>query len=229
MIKIENVEVCGWRAALRGMRNPKDSWHLADSTFRIDSDSMQIVCDMGPNDLKLAKQLHMGGPVHSKYKRYIIIYMDITAPLYWWKEYDTYKVGTTANSCSTMHKIEAYEFTRDMFSHEHLNEESLKLLDETIIHLNKMRTHYLNIKNDKSISDAVKKEVWWQLIQSLPTTFNQKRTVEFSYEVATNMYRWRYCHKQDEWRILSEFLISLPYGKDIILPPEFIKNEDLKR
>ena len=205
MIKVENINVSGWEAALRGMRNPKDSWHLADSVYDPEF-------RFGPNDLRLAKKLHNGGPVHSKYKRYIIITMDITAPLYWWKEFDTYKVGTVANSCSTMHKIGAHEFTREMFSHEHLNATGLGLLDTTIQFLNEER-----LKFEKS--DEKDKDSWWQLIQSLPSSFNQKRTVQFSYENATSMYMWRHAHKQDEWRKLCKIIESFPYADDIIIPP----------
>ena len=205
MIKIENIKVSGWEAALRGMRNPKDSWHLSDSTYEPEF-------RFGPNDLKLAKMLHKGGPVHSKYKRYIIITMDITAPLYWWNEFDTYKVGTVANSCSTMHKIEAYEFTRDMFSYEHLNTTGLGLLDMTIQFLNKERARF-------NESDKKDKDAWWQLIQSLPSSFNQKRTVQLSYENATSMYMWRHNHKQDEWRELCKVFETLPYADDILIPP----------
>lgn len=216
MIKIEEVEVYGWKAALRGMRNPKDSWHLADSKFNGNS----VV--IGPNDLRLAKALHNGGPVHSKYKRFIHISMDITAPLYWWKEFDTYKVGTNCNSCSTMHRIEFNEFTRDMFSCEHMNEDSLKVLDDTIVLLNKYRDEFNRVKKDKTQKEYAK-HIWWQMIQALPTSFNQKRTIEITYENATNMYTWRYTHKQDEWVKFCEMLMTLPYAKDIILPPHLQK------
>lgn len=217
MIDVKNIEISGWRAALRGMRNPKDSWSKADSTVEIDSDGNQKII-IGPNDLKLAVSLHKGGPVHSKFKRFIIITMDITAPLYWWKEFDTYKVGTAANSCSTMHRIEYYPFTRDMFSIEHLSEKNLKVLDATIDVLNEEREKYLKIKNDPNISEEEKKDVWWQLIQMLPSTFNQMRTVQFSYENATNMTMWRWNHKQDEWRELIRLFMKFPLAEEIILP-----------
>jgi hypothetical protein len=226
MIKIDQIEVAGWRPALRGMRNPKDSWSRADSVITNDPVTGFQVCEMGPNDLNLAKNLHMGGPVHSKYKRYLIITMDISAPLYWWKEFDTYKVGTVADSCSTMHKIEAYPFTTDMFSHEHLDKENMKVLNMTIDLLNNDRLAYLAAKNDDRFTEEQKKEMWWQLIQSLPSTFNQKRTVQLNYEVATNIYRWRHNHKQDEWRTLCSVFLTLPYAHDIILPPEFIEKEE---
>ena len=203
MIKIENIDVYGWESALRGMRNPKDSWERSDSKF-----IPEFV--FGKNDLELASNLHKAGPVHSKYKRFIIITMDVTAPLYWWKEFDTYKVGTVANSCSTMHKIDAYEFNMGMFSHDHLKDkESQELFNSIIDYLNDRRNEFLKT-NDK--------EKWYNLIQMLPSSFNQKRTVLFSYEVATNIYRWRQNHKQDEWRDFCKVLETLPYASNILIP-----------
>ena len=203
MIKIENIEVYGWEAALRGMRNPKDSWERSDSKF-----IPEFV--FGEKDLELATKLHKAGPVHSKYKRFINITMDITAPLYWWKEFDTYKVGTVANSCSTMHKIDAYKFDVDMFSHEYINDkEGKEVLDAIVKYLNNNREKFHKTKD---------KDKWYKLIQMLPSSFNQKRTVLFSYEVATNMYTWRHNHKQDEWREFCKVLETLPYARNILIP-----------
>lgn len=236
-IKITHPRVDGWQPAIRGMRNPKDSWHLSDSEYYYDPKTQSVGCNVGPEDLKLMKKLHTGGPVHSKYKRMLHITMDIDAPLYWWKEFDTYKVATVRNSCSTMHKIECYEFTRDMFSHEHLCEEALELLDATIAFLNKMRTKYLYMKecNDKHRNETADentpkfttpemKAVWWQLIQGLPSTFNQKATVDYNYENASSMWMWRWNHKQDEWLELMCVLENLPYAHDIIKPARFDEN-----
>ena len=204
MIKVTEIEVYGLKAAMRGMRNPKDSWHKGDSTENT----------IGPNDLKLAKALHSNGPVHSKYKRQIFVPMDIDAPLYWWKEFDTYKVGTVANSCSTMHKIHAYPFTREMFSHEHLNEDSLNILDEVIAILNMYRKKFVESKERND---------WLQLIQLLQKKINQKRTVSLNYENLTNMYVSRRLHKQDEWREFCKMIETLPYASDIIIPPSLVK------
>ena len=213
MIKINNVQVFGIEAAIRGMRNPKNSWDKSDS-----STSSDDIIELGPNDLKLAKALHEGGPVHSKYKRMIHIQMDVDAPIYWWKEYDTYKVSTTANSCSTMHKIHAYEINRDMFSTDHLSERELKTLDAIIVDLEYNRKKFLET-NDK--------EYWYRLIQSLPMSFNQMRTLDFSYETGTNILMWRYNHKLDEWREFCKVLLSLPYAKEIMVP--VVRREEIEK
>ena len=232
MIKIENVEIHGWEAALRGMRNPKNSWHLSDSfTTKIEDEETLQVADfaffMGDNDHKLASALAKGGPVHGKYKRMITVYLDITAPLYWWKEFDTYKVGTVANSCSTMHKIHAKEFTIDDFSCEHLEDfdaipwdskalyepEFAKTMECVIAMLNTARTLYLETKDtDKPLA----KKYWWQMIQLLPSSYNQKRTVMLNYEVLTNIYESRRHHKLDEWHVVCDWIESLPYAELII-------------
>ena len=197
MIKIENVKTCGLDAAIRGMRNPMNSWHKADSQWINGS------FDIGDNDRVLAHTLAEAGPVHAKYRRMIVVYCDILAPLYWWKEFDTYKVGTVANSCSTMHKIQAKEFTLDDFSHEHLQEPMLEILKHTIHGLNDSREAYLSSKD---------KLMWWQMIQLLPSSYNQKRTVMLNYEVLANMYESRKQHKLDEWREFCVRIERLPYS-----------------
>ena len=216
MIKLENTEVVGWEHAIRGMRNPKNSWHLMDSKFDRDADygcSGNCPCEdiagncecccIGPNDHKLMMQLAKGGPVHAKYRRMIVVYVDITAPLYWWKEFDTYKVGTVANSCSTMHKIHAKEFTLDDFSCDHLEHGYLNTLKNTISMLNCARTKFLETGD---------KKYWWQMIQLLPSSYNQKRTVMLNYEVLTGIYPMRKNHKLDEWHVLCNWIEELPYS-----------------
>lgn len=209
MIKIENTEVFGWEGAIRGMRNPKNSWHLSDTVF--DGDKWCI----GQNDLKLMRSLGKAGAVHGKYLRMINVTCDITAPLYWWKEFDTYKVGTVANSCSTMHKIHAKEFTLDDFSHEHLTddfvlsnaESPINVITHIIYCLNFCRSLYLKT-NDK--------KYWWQMIQLLPSSYNQKRTVQMNYEVLRGMYEYRKAHKLDEWVEFCIWIETLPYFMDIL-------------
>ena len=242
MLKIENTEVMGWEHAIRGMRNPKNSWAKSDS-FCVDggmfdgcqecSDKMRCAYRygdgsryrsdgyIGPNDLDLMTRLRNAGTDHRKFMRMITVYLDITAPLYWWKEYDTYKVGTVANSCSTMHKIHDKEFTLDDFSHEHLlkagtsmNNETVDvnglkcsamgILQHTIHALNSFRKLYLET-NDK--------KYWWQMIQLLPSSYNQKRTVMLNYEVLANMYKSRRNHKLDEWHTFCDWIEGLPYSE----------------
>jgi hypothetical protein len=236
MLKIENTEVLGWDAAIRGMRNPLNSWEKSDSQFVRDPDygcfgvcpCVELVdcdcCHVGPNDLKLMNTLRNAGTDHRKFMRMITVYLDITAPLYWWKEFDTYKVGTVANSCSTMHKIADKEFTLEDFSHEHLlsmanNDagDALFLNDANNIRvdgddllgliinvLNYYRGRYIKTKD---------KRYWWQLIQLLPSSYNQKRTVMLNYEVLANIYKSRRHHKLDEWHTLCDRIESLPYSK----------------
>lgn len=257
MIKLEKTEVFGFEHAVRGMRNPKNSWDKSDS-FICCKDGLPIcmqqvdpfsaivdepLCPFdghcpitddkdhfifGKNDLKLAKTLRDGGPVHAKYRRMIAVYVDITAPLYWWKEFDTYKIGTVANSCSTMHKIHAKEFELNDFSHEHLadSHESLDndmtiafcddcgtvnypigILFDIIEILNKCREKYLETKD---------KKYWWQMIQLLPTSYNQKRTVMLNYEVLAGIYPMRKDHKLDEWHTFCDWIKTLPYSELII-------------
>ena len=200
MIKIENAAVWGWEHAVRGMRNPMNSWGKSDSKY-IEVDDVSVF-DLGDNDLDLMKRLFNAGSEHRKYLRQVFISVDIVAPLYWWKEFDTYKVGTTANSCSTMHKIADHEFSFDDFSHEHLDEGGAMCLNCTIENLNWYRNRYLKTKD---------KAEWWNMIQLLPSSFNQRRTVTMNYENAICMIRQRKGHKLDEWRVFVEFLQHLPY------------------
>lgn len=213
MLKLENTEVVGWEHAIRGMRNPKNSWSRSDSKFTEHTleewphNTVKTLDDIGPNDHKLMMTLADGGPVHAKYRRMIAVYVDITAPFYWWKEFDTYKVGTVANSCSTMHKIADKEFTLDDFSVEHLEEQSLSGIEALIQYLNVCRNCYLETKD---------KKYWWQMIQLLPTSYNQKRTVMLNYEVLVGIYKWRRNHKLDEWHTFCDWIEELPYSELII-------------
>lgn len=218
MLKIENVEVVGWEAAIRGMRNPMNSWNKSDSGFcDVIGDNFGSIIKpanyrVGPNDYDLMNRLRNSGTDHRKFMRMIAVYLDITAPLYWWKEFDTYKVGTVANSCSTMHKIADKKFERDDFSHEHLScidigsgvGSPYRLLQKTIVMLNECRNLYLETKD---------KEYWWQMIQLLPSSYNQRRTVMLNYEVLANMYRSRRHHKLDEWHTFCDWIESLPYAE----------------
>lgn len=212
MIKIENTEVFGWEAAIRGMRNPKNSWHLSDSVATR-CDGVLHSVDLGENDLKLMKTLAKAGSDHGKFLRMINVTVDITAPFYFLKEWDTYKVGTVANSCSTMHKIHAKEFTMDDFSHEHLLTGSVFALHRTMDLLNEAREMFLGCEP----GDEMKKVYWWQMIQLLPSSYNQKRTVQLNYAVLLNMYHARKNHKLDEWHTLCEWIEELPYFREICL------------
>lgn len=240
MIKIENFEVVGWEHAIRGMRNPKNSWGRSDSEFKATAETEVIdeegnikkqlvyydALGIGPNDHKLMMSLACGGPVHAKYRRMITVYVDITAPLYWWKEFDTYKVGTVANSCSTMHKVMDKKFELDDFSHENLINH-VRATDATgayfampagtlnliISTLNTCRIAY---KDAKARKDDVEAEtIWHQVIQLLPTSYNQKRTVMLNYEVLVGIYRWRKNHKLNEWHDFCAWIESLPYSEII--------------
>ena len=223
MIKFENTEVIGWKAAIRGMRNPMNSWEKGDSLFIRD-----IFCD-DSDDLDLMRRLQNAGTDHRKFMRMITVYVDITAPLYWWKEADTYKVGTVANSCSTMHKIHTKEFTVEDFSCEHMYQETYDLFKLTIDHLNRIRNIYLHggtlrVGEATAWFEAKDKEIWWQMIQLLPSSYNQKRTIMFNYEVLANIYKSRKNHKLDEWREHDEsagkgfcdWIKELPYSELII-------------
>lgn len=240
MLKIENTEVLGWDAAIRGMRNPLNSWEKSDSQFVRDPDygcfgvcpCAELVdcdcCHVGPNDLKLMNTLRNAGTDHRKFMRMITVYLDITAPLYWWKEFDTYKIGTVANSCSTMHKIAAKEFTLDDFSHEHLVDDldvrieiggtdhrdtgPMEVLCMTIDVLNHYREKYLAAMKTEEYTGLPAKDIWWQMIQLLPSSYNQKRTVMLNYEVLANIYKSRRHHKLDEWHTLCDRIESLPYS-----------------
>lgn len=267
MLKIDNFEVLGWEHAIRGMRNPLNSWDRSDSYFgfgrvlckdciHYDKEICGQDClDIGPNDHDLMMRLRNAGTDHRKFMRMITVYLDITAPLYWWKEFDTYKVGTVANSCSTMHKIAEKEFTLDDFSHEHLmtyedienelkngtdpedlccitNEEGWgsdypdDILYFTMAMLNKARELYLKATEKlkrKDLTAAERKHVtsqqkhfWWQMIQLLPSSYNQKRTVMLNYEVLANIYKSRKDHKLDEWHTFCHWIEELPYSEIII-------------
>lgn len=252
MIKIENVSIHGLEEAIRGMYNLMNSWNKSDSGICKGGDdgigckncAKQISCNhtydhsfqLGKADHELMMKLAADGSVHAKYRRMIMVYLDITAPLYWWKEFDTYKVGTVANSCSTMHKIQAKEFTLEDFSHDHLSDETydrewiesamvdediasphkvwatpLDILKYTIEMLNCYRIQYLETKD---------KNDWWQMIQLLPSSYNQKRTVMLNYEVLTGIYPMRKNHKLDEWREFCQWIEQLPYSEIITGPAE---------
>lgn len=232
MLKIENTEVVGWEAVIRGMRNPLNSWQMSDSIF-VEDGEYRDICgnsgpyngtvsdtetffEIGPKDYDLMTSLCNAGTDHRKFMRMITVYLDITAPLYWWKEFDTYKVGTVANSCSSMHKIADKEFTFDDFSHEklinsacmeiqeqHIRISPIQALATTIECLNSYRDLYLQTKD---------KKYWWQMIQLLPSSYNQKRTVMLNYEVLANIYKSRKDHKLDEWHTFCDWIESLPYS-----------------
>ena len=243
MLKIENTEVMGWEHVIRGMRNPMNSWDKSDSkwySIGIPTSNPAAINDkclsqkycLGDNDLDLMKRLRNAGTDHRKFMRMITVYLDITAPLYWWKEFDTYKVGTVANSCSTMHKIHAKEFTFDDFSHDHLDSVSRDMFSQNdkdqpyffcsfedmlyiqVEALNKARNLYLETKD---------KKYWWQMIQLLPSSYNQKRTVMLNYEVLANIYKSRKNHKLDEWHTFCDWLKSLPYSE--LITGEFTDDE----
>lgn len=219
MLKLENTGVFGWEATIRGMRNPMNSWNKSDSGWGFVPSQTCPTCDryecgyiIGENDLKLMKSLSKAGNDHAKFLRMINVTVDITAPLYWWKEYDTYKVGTVANSCSTMHKIADKEFTLEDFSCEHLTVESITFgLEPVIDILNKNRELYIQWEN----AGEEKKNLWWQMIQLLPSSYNQKRTVQFNYQVLKQMYFARKDHKLDEWHTLCDWMLALPYFKEV--------------
>ena len=229
MLKTEKTEVLGWEHVIRGMRNPKNSWDRTDSCTKgplycSDYCCNHVGCEqetglvIGPNDYNLMKTLRNAGTDHRKFMRMIVVYADITAPLYWWKEYDTYKVGTVANSCSTMHKIHAKEFTFDDFSCEHLLPLSMEHLGATIAALNLYRERFIDWDNipEKNRLDwhlKSRKDCWWQMIQLLPTSYNQKRTVMLNYEVLANIYKSRFAHKLDEWHTFCDWIKSLPYSE----------------
>lgn len=259
MLKIENFEVVGWEHAIRGMRNPMNSWDKSDSLFFDDDEGHYCkigqarghrldLMELKENDRTLMINLAKGGPVHAKYRRMIAVYLDVTAPLYWWKEFDTYKVGTVRNSCSTMHKIHSKEFTLDDFSHEHLidcddplmdNFESLlheeegpvaisgiylnsplEDLEYTIGKLNVCRRLYLHAQHKPMKEEAKRaglmKKYWWQMIQLLPSSYNQRATIMLNYEVLVGIYRDRKNHKLDEWHVFCDWISELPYSEIII-------------
>ena len=247
MIKLENEEVVGWESAIRGMRNPLNSWKKSDSEFCIlgspeyeESIAVDYDCEwttyIGPNDQNLMKRLHDAGTDHRKFMRMLVVYVDITAPLYWWKEFDTYKVGTVANSCSTMHTIHKKEFGISDFSHEHVLRDNsvtinyvendfrilnnLQWLMLTIDLLNAMREAYLKTKD---------KRYWWQMIQLLPSSYNQKRTVMLNYEVLANIYKSRKNHKLDEWHEFCDWAKGLPLADMLIVDADEFSDENIRK
>lgn len=218
MIKIDDIDVWGFQHAIRGMRNPMNSWAKSDSYydgFLLDGteDMYKANFVIGDNDGDLMHRLFMGGTEHRKFMRQIFVSMDITAPLYWWKEFDTYKVGTTANSCSTMHKLMSKEFTLDDFSTDQMNTDAVGVIRGVICFLNMQRDMYLNGVNGQMKGS---KEFWWNMVQMLPSSYNQKRTVTMNYEVAASMIRQRTGHKLDEWRVFVDQLKALPHMDTII-------------
>lgn len=264
MIKIENFEVMGWDHVIRGMRNPMNSWDKSDSGIckggndgiGCENCAVEVPCthsydhswQLGKADHELMMKLAKAGSVHGKFRRMITVYVDITAPLYWWKEFDTYKVGTVANSCSTMHKIHAKKFTVDDFSHEHLlnfinhnKDERLTphielgcgeckfspygILELTVDMLNICRERYLAALKTEEETGFSAKDIWWQMIQLLPSSYNQKRTVMLNYEVLSNIYQYRREHKLDEWREFCHCIKQLPYSEIITCN---VKGDELK-
>lgn len=232
LIKVENVDTFGWESAIRGMRNPLNSWDKSDS-FTYDEDvsgencgirmgnGSSMVVYIGPNDLKLMKNLARAGSDHAKYLRMINVSMDITAPLFWWKEFDTYKVGTVANSCSTMHKIMDRDFTADDFSWDTITKFDDGFIEVIVGTLNEFRDTYVNYDDYKEqdiiMNGVTKNDIWRLLIEALPSSYNQRRTVQMNYQVCWNMYQARQGHKLDEWRQLCTQFEALPYFADIFL------------
>lgn len=249
MLKIENTEVIGWEAAIRGMRNPKNSWEKSDSHWDyVDQGSEYLTVDhfgdadfnIGPNDQKLMTNLCNTGTDHRKFMRMIAVYLDITAPLYWWKEFDTYKIGTVANSCSTMHKIADKKFTMEDFSTEHLVSGwagkdkggtdivltgPYECMENIIIMLNRVRNSYLIALKTESETGLSAKDIWWQMIQLLPSSYNQKRTVMLNYEVLANIYKSRRNHKLDEWHTFCDWIKMLPYSELITGENKEVKDD----
>lgn len=248
MLKIENVDVMGWEAAIRGMRNPLNSLDKSDSGTKCPyeketccGECQQNFC-IGPNDKDLMKRLRNAGTDHRKFMRMITVYLDITAPLYWWKEFDTY---TVANSCSTMHKLTEKLFSKDDFSHEHLckvqdelmtefnkfigfenkvHNSPYRALDDVIEELNQWRDFYLCYKKKSDADPEKVKKIWWQMIQLLPSSYNQRRTVMLNYEVLTNIHKSRKNHKLDEWHVFCDWIKTLPYSE--LITGEFDEMED---
>ena len=237
MLKIENYEVVGWEHAIRGARNPMNSWEKSDSNMcgytlqnaeiapgvtSLEWRQCKPYIDIGENDHDLLMRLCNAGTDHSKFMRMITVYLDITAPLYWWKEFDTYKVGTVANSCSTMHKIHAKRFTLEDFSIEHLHKRSNMFFSEVIDLLNYWRDIYLdggmvdNYDGTARIYEKKDKDAWWQMIQLLPSSYNQRRTIMLNYGVLANIYKSRNNHKLDEWHTFCDWIEELPYSEFIV-------------
>lgn len=246
MLKFEKTDIHGWEAAIRGARNSFNSWDKSDSApcyFCRDNNANPGFCgdgiydnmivlsnpdgscfEIGPNDQALMKKLAKAGPSHAKYRRFITVTMDVTGPLYWWKEMDTYKVGTVGNSCSTMHKIADKEFELKDFSWEHLFSDSLDTLEKTIEVLNMYRDHYNN-----SVKQESKNLFWWQMIQLLPSSYNQKRTLLVNYEVLANIYHQRKGHRLDEWKTFCKWIEGLPMSEIITGKDTDIDSETLEK
>ena len=222
MLNIEKTDIHGWEAAIRGARNSFNSWDKSDSEPQYMCMDDKHRCPdgpyrIGPNDYALMKKLAKAGPSHAKYRRFITVTMDVTGPLYWWKEMDTYKVGTVGNSCSTMHKIADKEFKLDDFSHEHLTPAAIATIRTVIERLNFARKEFLKGRKGSEFGMPSAKEYWWDMIQLLPSSYNQKRTVQLNYAVLRNMYHARRNHKLDEWRDFCSWVESLPYAELITL------------
>ena len=237
MLKIENVEVTGWEHAIRGMRSPMNSWEKSDSKYYndpiYDEENPLLIHDnpifnVGPKDQQLMMTLSRSGADHRKFMRMIVVYLDIVAPIYWWKQADQYKIGTVTNSCSTMHKIHAKEFTLEDFSCEHLNFHSIASLNNVIGTLNDFRNIYLyggqtyNENGEWTTFEPKSKYIWWQMIQILPSSYNQRRTVMLNYEVLHNMYHARINHKLDCWHVFCDWIETLPYSE--LITNEMAKN-----
>ena len=222
MIKIEDIEVMGMRKAIKGMRNAMNSWDKSDSGYMVDEklDGVQFsYFKIGEKDMKLCKNLIKAGSPDRKFMRMIHVQADVTAPLYWWKEFDTYKVGTVANSCSTMHTLHKRDLTLDDFSHENLISDSVDILKDLINTLNDCRDSYINYDKDINLITkeiTSKKHIWWQMIQLLPSSFNQMRTIDLNYETLFSIYHQRKGHKLDEWREFCKWIETLPYMKEFL-------------
>ena len=223
MIKLENVVLASpaqMEFIIEGMRNPMNSWEKSDSyssyTLNVGNKTAFKAFNLGEADHSLMQRLSKAGTDHRKFMRMMPVYVRITAPLYWWKEFDTYKVGTVANSCSTMHKIAEKEFTMDDFSYEHLPDISMEGFKKQIEYLECLRTAYISAKDEIKYAGMNKKDLWWQLIQLLPSSYNQTRNVMLNYEVLANIYKSRKDHKLDEWREFCKWIESLPYSELIV-------------
>ena len=231
MIKIEDVEVMGMRKAIKGMRNAMNSWDKSDSGYMVDEklDGVQFsYFKIGEKDMKLCKNLIKAGSPDRKFMRMIHVQADVTAPLYWWKEFDTYKIGTVANSCSTMHTLHKRDLTLDDFSHENLISDSVDILKDLINTLNDCRDSYINYDKDINLITkeiTSKKHIWWQMIQLLPSSFNQMRTIDLNYETLFSIYHQRKCHKLNEWVEFCKWIETLPYMKEFLGLDEQVEKE----
>lgn len=221
MISFENTKVYGWEASIRGMRNSMNSWDRSDTVFANDG---SMLGGLGKNDYGLMMKLATSSDSHGKFLRMITVTTDITAPLYWWKEYDTYKIGTVANSCSTMHTIHTRDLTLDDFSHEHLDEHCIDILEHLIFEINCQRQFFANYEGckEKYGCDLPRKDFWWHIIQLLPSSFNQKRTVQLNYQVLRKIYNERYNHRLDEWQNFCCWIETAPYHELITTTGQYV-------